>query len=308
MPDPDGTARICVVGSVTMDLVVRADRFPASGETLLGGPFATYPGGKGANQAVAAARQGARVEMVGCVGDLYGEDLLAVLDRHAVGRSGVETRPEVASGVGVITVVPSGENRIVVAPGANALVDERQVVEHAASIAKADALLLQLETTDEANRAAIGLARESATRVILNAAPAAPVSPELLDGVDVLIVNRPEAEAIAGRDGEAPPETLLEDLLSLGVREAAITLGEAGAIHANGDGTTFREAFPVEAIDATGAGDAFVGAFAVALAEALSPEDALARASAAGALAVTVPGAMPSMPERGAVDALIDGV
>jgi ribokinase len=305
VPDPTGAARICVVGSVTMDLVVRADRFPASGETLLGGPFATYPGGKGANQAVAAARQGARVEMVGCVGDLYGEELLAVLDRHGVGREGVEPRPEVASGVGVITVVPSGENRIVVAPGANARVDERQVVRHAASIAKAHVLLLQLETTDEANRAAIGLARESGTTVILNAAPAAPVSRESLEGVDVLVVNRPEAEAIAGRAGETPPEALLDDLLSLGAREAVITLGESGAILANGAGTTFREAFPVEAIDATGAGDAFVGAFAVSLAEGRPPEVALARASAAGALAVTVPGAMPSMPDRAAVDELL---
>lgn len=299
------TARMCVVGSINMDLVVSATRFPEPGETLLGGTFATHPGGKGANQAVAAARLGAEVSMVGCLGELYGEDLHAVLVENGVDAGRVRRLPDLSSGVGVVTVVPGGENAIIVASGANARLDAKEVIASRSAVEDADAVVLQLETTTGANEAALQVARKSETMTILNAAPVRPMPYGLLGMIDVLVVNRVEAEMLTGRDASETHEELLRLLLEKGAREVVITLGPQGAIRSDGGESTFRRSYPVQALDTTACGDAFVGAYAVARTEGMAADAALDFACAAGGLAATVEGAMPSLPTRAAVEALL---
>jgi ribokinase len=289
-------SRICVVGSINMDLVVHTPRFPEADETILGGPFGIYPGGKGANQAVAAAMLGADVSFVGAVGNPYGQELLDTLDRYRVDRSAVSIREDIASGVGVIRVLPSGDNNIVVAPGANHTMTAADVERADSLIERADVLILQLEIPDEANIRALEIAGRAGTVTNLNAAPAAPLPAEVLSRVDVLIANRLEAGMLVGGDGGATDEELCTALLSLGPAEATITLGEAGAIHADGDGISVQGGFEVTAVDTTACGDAFTGAWAVAHARGDAPSTALRLACAAGALAACRNGAMPSMP------------
>jgi len=300
-------AKVCVVGSINMDLVVGAPRFPAPGETLLGGPFRAYPGGKGANQAVAASRMGAEVAMVGLVGRPYGEDLLEALAANEVDVRGVLVLEDVSTGVGVITVVPSGENAIVVASGANARLGTEDVDLHGDAVEGADALLLQLEVPEEANARAVQVARGAGATAILNAAPARPVRPEVLGSLDLVIVNRIEAAMLTGLGADAPVGDLLAALDDLGVAEAVVTLGAGGAVWSNGAEVTRREAFSVDAVDTTACGDAFVGAFVVARAEGLPAEECLRLACAAGALAARTAGAIPSLPERDLVEDLARG-
>ncbi len=298
-------ARICVVGALVMDLVAKAPRFPVPGETLIGTSFATFPGGKGANQAVAAARGGAEVTMVGCVGEPYGRELLAALGEHGVATDGVVLLTDVASGIGMITVTPTGENAIVLTPGANHRLDASAVAAHADRIAAADALLLQLEVPLAANVEAARIARGADTPVILNTAPAADLHEDFLAAVDLLIANRVEAGMLAGADDVAAPEALAAALHRRGVGELVITLGDEGALHSRDGATTLQSAFPVEARDATACGDAFVGVYATAFCEGASPTDALRRACAAGALAACIDGAMPSLPDRDSVQKLL---
>jgi ribokinase len=342
-------ARICVLGSINMDLVGRSPRLPAPGETVLGGAFERHPGGKGANQAAAAARMGAEVRMIGLVGD----DEHGRAMREALGAAGVDVSAVAAvdgsagaaagaaTGVALITVDERGENTIVVASGANALLTAERVDAAAGAIRDADVLLMQLESPVEAVVRAAGIAREAGVAVILNAAPAPQeaLPDDLIAAVDILIVNEGEARAIArtnqavsfaptrppdqddpgggGGGGARALHPALAPLVDLGPGGLVVTLGVDGAAFSWERDAGSAPAFAVEAVDTVGAGDAFCGAFACRWGELrasgqfldrMSMVDALSWACAAGALATTKAGAMPSLPTRGETLALLKSV
>ncbi|MFV2020296.1 ribokinase [Micromonospora sp. LOL_023] len=290
--------RIAVVGSANMDLVATTPRLPLPGETLLGSDFVMVPGGKGANQAIAAARAGGDCVFLGAVGS----DAFGVTLTGRIARSGVDTGQlrvvYGSSGVAVVMVNTAGENAIVVTPGANAALHGLTEPELAA-IRAADVLVAQLEIPLGTVLAAASAAREAGTRVVLNAAPARQLPAELLDAVDLLVVNEVEARAIVGAGRENPAA-----LLSV-VRRAVLTLGAEGAWFVDRDGTVqHAPAFAVEAVDTTAAGDAFTGALAVAWGEGRELVEAVRWASAAGAACVRRLGASVSLPDRAEIDAL----
>ncbi|WP_212832875.1 ribokinase [Catellatospora sp. TT07R-123] len=287
------TADVVVVGSANMDLVVSTATLPRPGETVLGTDFLSVPGGKGANQAVAAARAGARCHFIGAVGrDAFGDELRGSLAAAGVDLDGLR-RVDGPSGVALIAVDAAAENIIVVAPGANAqltALDEADL----ALVAGGDAVVCQLEIPPEAVAQALRAGRGGGILTILNAAPVRPLPDGLLDAVDVLVVNRGEAAALAGADGS--PGELLERLLAA-VPRVVLTLGAAGAAYADRTGVRLQVPAPrVEAVDSTAAGDAFTGALAVALAEGRPVLDALRWACAAGACCARRRGASPSLP------------
>jgi ribokinase len=283
--------RICVFGSANLDLVVRTPHFPAPGETILGGPFATFPGGKGANQAVAAARMGGEVCFVGCLGeDGNGERLASGLRDEGIDISALEVRSEAATGVALITVAEGGENHIVVAPGANSLPTRAWVRERSELFTDTDLLLLQLEIPIEAVEEAIGIASAAGVPVVLNAAPACSVSAEALAALDTLLVNELEHAALGGPS----------------VARLVTTLGKRGARCLDRE-LIEQRAYPVQAVDTTAAGDAFAGALAVTRCERDDPEWFLPRCAAAGALACTTAGAQTSLPTRDSVEAMVAG-
>lgn len=291
---------IVVVGSLNMDLVVNAPRHPQIGETILGGRFATFPGGKGANQAVAAARMGAHVRMIGCVGDDgFGAELCKVAAQDGIDTSHISVEKAEATGIALITVDVEGRNTIVVASGANLSLSPRHLHTAKAAFSDADVLVTQLESPLETVSEAIALAAQQGIRVVLNPAPAQPLGAEILSKVDYFIPNEREAMQIAGTD---TLEAAIEKLLALGVRNLIITLGEQGALLVSGGQRTHIPAYPVKAVDTVAAGDAFVGAFATGLAEGLGLEAAARLGNAAAALSVTRPGAQPSLPLRREVD------
>jgi ribokinase len=288
-------ARVTVVGSANIDLVATGPTLPQPGETVLGHGFATVPGGKGANQAVAAARAGGSVWFVGAVGDdAFAAQLRANLVEAGVDVSRLRTVPG-PSGVALIAVDDAAENQIVVAPGANASVTGLTEPDRAA-IAAADVLLCQLEIP----LPAVVEAAAAASFVILNAAPVRPLPAELLDAVDLLVVNESEAAGLV--EGGAP-----EELLAL-VPRVVVTLGAAGAAYADRAGTRLAVPAPrIEPVDTTAAGDAFCGALAVAWAERRPVDEALRWACAAGAACALRPGASTALPTRAEIDALAAG-
>ncbi|CAL9287141.1 ribokinase [Streptomyces sp. SudanB25_2051] len=293
-------ARITVLGSTNMDLVAYVPRAPRLGETVTGREFRTVPGGKGANQAVAAARAGARVSMIGAVGsDDFGTRLRDALDESGVDTSLLRTA-DGPSGTAHIVVDDEGANAIVVVPGANASVTG--ITPHdEARIAASDALLLQLELPLDAVRAGAQAARRHGVRTVLTPAPAQPLPRELLALVDLLVPNEHEAATLAGvADPRAAAEELLRD-----VPVVVVTLGAAGCLYvARGADPVTVPARRVRAVDTTAAGDTFTGALAVALGEGRPVPDALAWASAAASLSVGRAGASSSMPHRAEIDAL----
>ena len=296
----DRVPRIVVVGSANVDMIVRVPRLPARGETVLGDAFHTTPGGKGANQAVAARRAGADVAFVGCLGaDALGDGLLRSLRDAGVDVSHVTRVPDAATGVALITVDPGGDNTIAVASGANAVLSPSHVERAAGAIAAADVLLLQLESPPDAVEAALGVAARGGTRAVLNPAPAPAqaLDRRLLGAVAALTPNRDEAARLAGV-ADDDPDAAATALLALGVGAAVVTLGADGALVATPGGRHHLPAFAVRAVDSTGAGDVFSGALAVALAEGRGVLDAARFANAAAALSVTRPGAQPSAPPR----------
>ena len=299
---PDGP-HIVVVGSVNTDLVVRGPRIPVPGETVTGGTFFKADGGKGANQAAAAARLGARVTLVARVGaDDLGEASATGLAAEGIDVTHVVTDDAEPTGVALIMVDEGGENSILVAPGANARLDVAQVESARSAIESADVMLAQLESPLEAVGHAIDIAADAGVTVILNPAPARPLPESMLGRVDVLTPNRTEAHLISG---EESPGAAANRLLDMGCRAVAVTLGAAGALLFSGGASTVVPGFPVAAVDTTAAGDAFNGGLAVALAEECSLEAAVRRACAGGALAATVPGARPSLPDRASVTRLL---
>ncbi|WP_182880205.1 ribokinase [Microbispora sp. H10949] len=305
---------ISVFGSANMDLVAYVAQAPKPGETITGRAFRTIPGGKGANQAIAAARAGGRVAFLGAVGDdAFGPGLRAALAGAGVDTRGVRTVPG-PSGVAHIVVQDGGDNSIIVVPGANGTLTGPSA-EDAETIGRSRALLLQLELPMEAVVAAACLAGAvtgavtgavagavTGTEVILTPAPAVPLPTELLDAVGVIVPNEHEAAVLTGRDD---PRDALEALLDL-VPEVVVTLGARGALYGSRDGVRLHEpAVPVRAVDTTAAGDTFAGALAVARTEGLGPEGALRFASAAAALSVRREGASTSMPHRPEIDRLV---
>ncbi len=302
------TAHIVVIGSLNMDLVVQSPRHPNPGETLIGTSFHTLPGGKGANQAVAAARIGAAVTMIGCVGlDSFGDQLIETLHAASVDTTCIQRVAE-STGVALITVSEAGANTIVVVPGANATVSPAQVRAHEDIIRRADAVLLQLEIPLPAVKAAAELAHAHGVPVILNPAPAQPLGRDVLQHVSYLIPNEHEAALLTGATGiSGDMGEAARALQAAGVDSVVVTLGENGALLVDGSTTHTTPAFPVDAVDSTAAGDAFVGAFAVALSEGRPPADAVVWGCAAGAWACTVLGAQRSLPERQRVAKLVAG-
>ncbi|MFZ5808316.1 MAG: ribokinase [Chloroflexota bacterium] len=287
---------IIVLGSINMDLVVRAPRLPRLGETILGGEFQTFPGGKGANQAVACARLGGRVRMIGKVGeDAFGKSLVAGIAQNGVDVSAVEVDSTAATGVAFITVTHSGDNAIVVAPGANGRVTAEDVLRWEEQFANASVLVLQLECPLAAVEKAIEIAQAHSVRVVLNPAPAQALPEKLLQSVDTLIPNETE---LAFLTGETELKAGIERLRKAGVRNLVVTLGEKGAVLVSGEQHLHMPAYSVQAVDTTAAGDAFVGAYAVAVCEGKSTQEAAQWGMAAGALAVTKAGAQPSLPHR----------
>ena len=289
--------RIVVAGSANIDLVGLAERLPLPGETVLGDSFVMTPGGKGANQAVAAARAGGNCTFLGAIGsDSFGVTINARLTAAGVDTTHLRTSYG-TSGVAVIMVDRAGENSIVVSPGANSTFLELTADEQAV-IAEAEVLLCQQEIPVETVIAAARTARDAGVRVILNAAPARKNPPQLFAEVDLLVVNESEAQAITGSARDTA------GLLAL-VPRVVMTLGGDGAWYADRDGRAERvPPFPVEVVDTTAAGDAFTGALAVAWAEGRDLVDAVRWASAAGAVCVGTVGAFPSLPERADIDAL----
>jgi ribokinase len=310
--------RVCVVGSVNMDLVVRAARLPSAGETILGGSYRTFPGGKGANQAVAAKRMGADVALIAAIGDdPHGREIHKTLEAEGIDLSHFLVRTGRSTGLAMITVAEGGENTIVVAPGANGTLTPEDVDPARSVIASCDVLLMQLETPLPTVVAAASIAREAGKPVILNAAPARGLTPELLELVDVLLVNRTEAALLAQMSPMIEPARLALRLAELGPPTVVLTLGSHGAIVAHRNRPRRVSACPVKAVDAVGAGDAFAGALAVcwppvhAAARLKSPDEfslldkAFETAAGAGAAATTKHGAMPSLPTRAEVDAYV---
>jgi ribokinase len=291
-----------------MDLVARTPRIPQPGETIIGGDFHTVPGGKGANQAVAAARLGAQVSMVGRVGrDAFANPLLENLAAAGVDHTFVTQYPGAATGVALIVVDDAGQNSIVVASGANMRLSPADVDAAEAAIAAADALLLQLESPLETVTRAAEVARTHRVTVILNPAPARPLPAALLSLVDVLIPNESETSLLTGMPvgDQVEAETAAAALRESGVGTVILTLGDRGALLAREGETERFPAFDVTPVDTTAAGDAFVGGFAVALAEGQSLAEAVRWGNAAGALATTKLGAQPSLPNRHALEKLL---
>lgn len=296
---------ILVIGSLNADLVVRAPRFPAPGETISGEDLAIIPGGKGANQAVAAARQGASVDMVGRVGnDSFGPTLIQNLQKNNVDTAHVKTDSS-ASGTAIIVVDASGQNSIVLSPGANGKVTPADV----ASVSFQDVymLLLQLEIPLKSVIRAASLARQNGLRVILNPAPARQLPDSLLADVDILVPNESELQLLTDIPvtGTASAETAAQVLLEKGVKTVIVTLGKKGALLVTPEQTQHVPAFEVSVVDTTAAGDAFIGGLAAALLKGRSLEEAVRYGNASGALAATKFGAQPSLPTRDEVEKLM---
>ena len=293
---------IVVVGSLNLDVSVPVERHPRPGETVLGGDAARTPGGKGANQAVAAARLGRRVAMVGRVGDDgVGDDLLAALEADGVERSGVRVLPGVSTGIALIAVDPRGENSIVVSAGANARLDAAGVEEAAGALKAAAVCLLQLEVPLEAVVRAAELARG---RVVLNPAPARTLPGELLERVDVLVPNRSELAILAGaEEARDPGEVAALARRVEGPGAVVVTLGAGGALLVEGESAVHVPAERVTPVDTTAAGDCFCGALGDALARAEELEDAVRWAVRVAAVSTIRRGAQDSLPTRAEVDA-----
>lgn len=300
--------RIVVLGSSNTDMIVGVPRVPRAGETILGGEFATAAGGKGANQAVAAARAGGAVSLVACVGrDALGDAALAGFRREGIDVRHVARDRRAPSGVALILVARGGENCIAVAPGANRLLSPRRARAARAALVGSSALLVQLETPLETVASAAATAARAGVPVILNPAPACALPASLLRLVTILTPNQTEAELLSGvavHDTSSAAEAATR-LLAAGVRSVVITMGARGAFAMSSQGRWRVPGFRVKAVDTTGAGDVFNGSLAVALGEGRLLPAAVRFANAAAALSVTRRGAQPSAPTRVEIDELL---
>ncbi len=293
--------KILVIGSSNTDMIIQVPRIPRPGETILGGRFLSAAGGKGANQAVAAARAGGDVTFIACLGqDGIGSEAIAGFEKDGIDISCLTRDPESPSGVALIFVGADGENSIAVAGGANMALTPEKIDSNREIILSSDILVMQLESPLESVEAAAGLAFSRNIPVILNPAPAQPLSNELLEKITTLTPNESEAELLTGvivRDVESAGKAA-SLLHKRGVGQVIITMGSRGAFVSGTNGDTMIPGFPVEPVDTTAAGDVFNGTLAVALAEGQPLEKAVRFANAAAAISVTRLGAQPSAPSR----------
>ena len=289
-------AGVFVVGSINQDFVLRVERRPESGETVTDAELSLFPGGKGANQAIAAARLGAEVMMLGRVGeDAFGQDLVKNLRNNGVDTRCIEAVPDAPTGSAFITVTPDGENAIVVSPGANRRFGPKEVETASEDLRQAWVLVAQLEVDVDAVETAARIATDNGGRFLLNLAPPREVSKAMLRRCNPLVLNEHEAQFLLG-DKAQDFEKSAGELLELGPDSAVITLGASGAILTTRETTQHYPAPKVEVVDTTGAGDAFVGALASKLLEGASLEESVPYAVLAGAFAVTREGAQGSLP------------
>jgi len=296
-------AKILVVGSINMDLVVRVPHTPNPGETILGEKFETFPGGKGANQAVAASRMGGEVALVGRVGnDDFGDRLIQGLVENQIKTTFIIKDSEAPTGIAMITVAADGENMIVVASGANSEVSAEDVNNTRELMREADLLLVQLECPLETVSGAIDLAKAYEVPVVLNPAPAQPLSKALLEKVDYLTPNETELTLLGG---EKDVESGIKKLRRMGVRNLVLTMGANGARVVNDEVDQHIPAYEITVVDTTAAGDAFNGALAVVLAEGKPLLEAVRWGVAAGSLATAKHGAQPSLPTRDEVEVFL---
>jgi ribokinase len=301
-------ARVSVLGSINLDLVVRVPNLPRPGDTVVGDRLLHFHGGKGANQAVAAARLGAQVRMLGRVGnDGFAEELLRALAEDRVDISGIARDAEEPSGAALILVEKGGQNTIAIALGANARVGAAEVERLGAGLESDDVLVLQLEVPLDTVRAAAEAGRRAGAKVVLNAAPVQPgLALSALPEVDVLVVNEGEASLLSGREvGDLPSAEAAGAALSRAAGAVVVTMGAQGSVLWESGKAVRVEAHPVLAVDATAAGDAFVGAVAYGLAAGYSRLEAVQLGSAAGALAATRLGARGSLPTLADVRSLL---
>jgi len=293
------SAKVVVIGSLNMDLVTRAPRLPQGGETLIGNSFATVSGGKGANQAVAAARLGAQVSMVGCVGsDAYGQELRGALLAEQIDCQAV-TRVDGSSGVALIVVDDNSQNAIVIVAGANGALTPAVIGCFDPVLQAADVIICQLEIPDATVGHALKRGRELGKTVILNPAPAShPLPADWYAAIDYLIPNESEAAALSGLPVNSleTAKAAATRLIALGAGKVIITLGAQGSLFASGSRFEHFPAPQVKAVDTTAAGDTFVGGFAAALATGQNEVDAIRFGQIAAALSVTRAGAQPSIP------------
>ena len=298
---------VFVLGSINQDFVLKVERRPNPGETVTGAEFSTHNGGKGANQAAAAALLGASVTFLGRVGDdEFGEPLVRALREKGVDTRLVERASGKSTGAAFITVTPDGENAITVAPGANKSLTPEDAEAASEAIGEARVLAAQMEIPVQTVLRAVEVAANRGTRSLVNLAPVLEVPRELLEKLDPLVVNEHEAAFLLGGGVEGVEGALsaAPELLSLGPRSAVITVGAAGAAFADGESSGHVPAPEVDVVDTTGAGDAFVGALAARLARDASLEEAVAYAVRAGAAAVTKEGAQGALPTPETVEAV----
>jgi ribokinase len=298
---------VFVMGSINQDFVLKVERRPQPGETVTNAELSTHNGGKGANQAAAAALLGASVTFLGRVGDdEFGEPLVQALQEKGIDTSLVERASGASTGAAFITVTPDGENAITVAPGANRSLAPEDVDAAAGAIGDARVFVAQMEIPAHSVLRAVEISADKDTRALVNLAPMFEVPRELLEKLDPLVVNEHEAAFLLGREVEGVDGALsaAPELLSLGPRSAVITIGEDGAVLADGESVDHFPAPEVEVVDTTGAGDAFVGALATQLARGASLQEAVAYAVRAGAAAVMKEGAQGALPTPEVVDAL----
>jgi ribokinase len=299
--------KIVVIGSSNVDLIIKGDKIPKQGETVLGGIFYKAAGGKGANQAVAASRAGGEVSFISCVGNEYGEESIEGFRKDGINVDYVKKDPDVATGIALILVDKNGENSISVASGANLSLTVSDIQKAQKIIKDADVLLMQLEIPIEVVEEAAKIASSAGVKTILNPAPAQPLSDELLKSVTILTPNESETELLTGMEVKNDTDAVnaASMILTKGVEVVIITIGSKGALLATKDETTIISGHNVEAKDTTAAGDVFNGALALAIAENKSLNEAIQFANAAAAVSVTRMGAQPSAPKRKEIEDMI---
>lgn len=302
--------KIVVVGSLNMDMVVSTDRVPEMGETILGKGFFTSPGGKGANQAVTAARLGGQVSMVGCVGnDTFGRALTQNLQKNNVSTNHVKTIDDVSTGVAII-VIKDGNNFIIVEPGANYKLTPEIVESVEDEIAKCSIMMIQLEVPLKTVEAAVKIAKRHGVKVLLNPAPAVQLPEEIINNVDIITPNETEAGILTGvaLNNKDDAKSAVRILLDKGINKVVITLGSQGAMYNSGNDIKTHPAVNVKVVDTTAAGDSFCGALAVALSHHKTIDEAVEYANAVGTLTITKKGAQSSLPTKADVERFMKAI